>query len=109
MEAESNYSQAADQDDINVDKIEALNKEIVRLEAFKPTSSSIVLSIEQIRSKIVLFIETNDVPRKRALTVKKNVVELRAFEEVIVELNEYLKEFSSKSDSLISKVGCCLH
>ena len=109
LEAESNYNKVVEQDVNDVNKLVALKSVIDRLEAFKPTSSNILLSVGQVRSKIELFIQTNDEPRTRALAVTKDLNELRAFKEVIVELNEYLKEFSSKSDSFISKVGCCLH
>jgi hypothetical protein len=63
LEAESNYTQAVEQDVIDVDCIEALKIEIDRLQVFKPTSSNIVLSVEHVRNKIELFIQTNDVPR----------------------------------------------
>jgi len=61
LESENDYSQAIEQDVIDVDYIEALKIEIDRLEVFKPTSSNIVLSEEQVRNKIELFIQTNDI------------------------------------------------
>ena len=44
----------------------SLKIDIDRLEVFKLTSSSIVLTVEKIRNKIELFIQTNDVPRLKA-------------------------------------------
>ena len=114
LEAENNYSKAVEQDVIDVDNIEALKIEIDRLELFKPTSSSLVLTVEQVMSKIELFIVTNDVPRSKALAASKDISGLRAFKEVIAELKKYLEELSPKSDSFVgdnmmAKVGCCLH
>ena len=114
LEAENNYSQAVDQDVIDVDKIVALKIEIDRLEVFKPTSSNIVLSVEQLRNKIDLFIQMNDKPRSKALATDKDIIGLSSFKEVIAELKKLLKELSRKSDScirenVIEKVGCCLY
>ena len=113
LEAESNYSQAVEQDVIDVDYIVALKIEIDRLEAFKPTSSNILLSVEQVRKKIELFIQTNDDPRTRALAKTKDISGLLSFKELIAELKKVLEELSLKSDSfvgdnMIEKVGCCL-
>ena len=114
LDAEHNYSQAVEQDVIDVDKIEALKIEIDRLEVFKPTSSNLMLSVEQIKSKIEYFIETNDVPRARALAASKDISGLRAFKELIAELKKHLEELSPNSDSFvhdntIEKVRCCLY
>jgi hypothetical protein len=113
LEAENNYTQAVDQDVIDVDKIVALKIEIDRLKVFNPTSSSVVLSIEQVRNKIELFIQTNDDPRTRALAKTKDISGLLSFKELIAELKKHLEELSLKSDSfvvdnMIEKVGCCL-
>ena len=113
LEAESNYSQAIEQDVFDVDKIVALKIEIDRLEAFKPTSSIIVLTVEQVRKKIELFIQTNDDPRTRALAKTKDISGLLSFKELIAELKKHLEELSPKSDSfvvdkMITEVGCCL-
>ncbi len=113
LESENDYSQAIEQDVIDVDYIEALKIEIDRLEVFKPTSSNIVLSVEQVRNKIELFIQTNDVPRAKVLAMNRDINGLRAFKEVIAELKKQLEELSHKSDSCIrenaiEKVGCCL-
>ena len=114
LEAENDYSQAADQDVIDVDKIVALKIEIDRLEAFKPTPSSTVLTVEQVRNKIELFIQTNDKSRTKALATNRDMNGLRAFKELIAELKKHLEELSPMSDSCIrenaiEKVGCCLY
>ena len=109
LEAENNYSQAADQDVIDVDYIEALKIEIDRLEAFKPTSSNIVLSVEQVRNKIELFIQTNDVPRAKVLATNRDINGLRAFKEVIAELKKQADKLSPKRDSFIREVGRSLY
>ena len=101
LEAEDNYSKAVEQDAIDMDNIEALNIEIDRLDVFKPTSSNLVLSAEQVRNKIELFIQTNDLPRARALAASRDISGLRAFKEVIAELKKYLEELSPKSDSFV--------
>ena len=113
LESENDYSQAIEQDVIDVDYIEALKIEIDRLEVFKPTSSNIVLSVEQVRNKIELFIQTNDVPRAKVLAMNRDINGFRAFKEVIAELKKQSEELSHKSDSCIrenaiEKVGCCL-
>ena len=113
LEAENDYSEAADQVVIDVDKIVALKIEIDRLEAFKPTPSSTVLTVEQVRNKIELFIQTNDIPRTKALAKTKDISGLLSFIELIAELKKHLEELSPKSDSfvgdnMITKVGCCL-
>ena len=109
LEAESNYSQAVEQDVIDVDYIEALKIEIDRLEAFKPTSSNILLSVEQVRNKIDLFIQTNDVPRAKVLATNRDINGLRAFKEVIDELKKQVDELSPKRDSFIREVGRSLY
>ena len=113
LESENNYSQAVERDVIDVDKIVALKTEIDRLEAFKPTPSSTVLTVEQVRNKIELFIQTNDVPRSKALATDRDMNGLLSFKEVIAELKKHLEELSPKSDpcireNAIEKVGCCL-
>jgi ribosome-associated translation inhibitor RaiA len=92
-----------------VDYIEALKIDIDRLEAFKPTSSNIVLSVEQVRNKIELFIQTNDVPRAKVLATNRDMNGLRAFKEVIDELKKQVDELSPKRDSLIREVGLSLY
>jgi len=114
LEAENDYSQAIEQDVIDVDNIEALKIEIDRLEAFKPTSSNILLSVEQVRNKIELFIQTNDVPRAKVFATNRDINGLRSFKEVIAELKKQLQELSPKSDPCIreneiEQVGCCLY
>jgi hypothetical protein len=114
LEAENDYSEAVEQNDIDVDKIVALKTEIDRLEVFKPTSANIVLSVEQVRKKIELFILTNDVPRAKALATDKDIIGLLSFKEVIAELKKQLQELSPKSDPCIreneiEQVGCCLY
>ena len=86
-----------------MDYIEALKIEIDRLEAFKPTSSNILLSVEQVRNKIELFIQTNDVPRAKVLATNRDINGLRAFKEVIAELKKQLQELSPKSDPCIQE------
>jgi len=109
LEAENDYSQAIEQDVIDVDNIEALKIEIDRLEAFKPTSSNILLSVEQVRNKIELFIQTNDVPRAKVLATNRDINGLRAFKEVIDELKKQVDELSPKRDSFIREVGRSLY
>ena len=58
LEAESNFFLAVEQNK-DMETIEALQMEVDRLEVFKPTSLNLVLSVEQVMSKIELFIETN--------------------------------------------------
>ena len=103
LESENYYSQAIEQDIIDVDYIEALKIEIDRLEAFNPTSSNILLSVEQVRNKIELFIQTNDVPRAKVLATNRDINGLRAFKEVIAELKKQLQELSPKSDPCIQE------
>jgi len=109
LESENDYSQAIEQDVIDVDYIEALKIEIYRLEAFKPTSSNILLSVEQVRNKIELFIQTNDVPRAKVLATNRDINGLRAFKEVIAELKKQVDELSPKRDSFIREVGRSLY
>ena len=105
LDAENNYSKAVELDVIDVNKIEALKIEIDRLEVFKPTSSNIVLPVEQVMSKIELFIQTNEVPKARALAASRDISGLRAFKEVIAELMKQLEELSLS----LKKVGRCLY
>ncbi len=109
LEAEDNYSHAIEQDVIDVDNIEALKLEVDRLEVFKPTSANIVLSVEQVRNKIELFIQTNDVPRAKVLATNRDINGLRAFKEVIAELKKHVDELSLKRDSSIREVGRSLY
>jgi hypothetical protein len=114
LEAENDYSEAVEQNDIDLDKIVALKIEIDRLEVFKPTSSNILLSVEQVRNKIELFIQTNDLPRAKALATDRDISGLLSFKVVIAELKKQLQELSPKSDPCIreneiEQVGCCLY
>ena len=109
LEAESNYSKAIEQDVFDVDKIVAFKIEIDRLEVFKPTPSSTVLSVEQVRNKIELFIQTNDVPRAKVLATNRDINGLRAFKEVIAELKKQADKLSPKRDSFIREVGRSLY
>ncbi len=109
LESENYYSQAIEQDVIDVDYIEALKIEIDRLEVFKPTSSNILLSVEQVRNKIELFIQTNDVPRAKVLATNRDINGLRAFKEVIAEMKKQVDELSPKRDSFILEVGFSLY
>ena len=109
LEAENDYSKAIEQDVIDVDYIEALKIEIDRLEAFKPTSFNIVLSVEQVRNKIELFIQTNDIPRAKVLATNRDINGLRAFKEVIAELKKQVDKLSPKRDSFIREVGRSLY
>jgi ribosome-associated translation inhibitor RaiA len=109
LEAKNDYSQAIDQDVIDVDYIEALKIKIDRLEVFKPTTSNILLSVEQVRNKIELFIQTNDVPRAKVLATNMDIDGLRAFKEVIAELKKQVDELSPKRNSFIREVGRSLY
>ncbi len=87
--------------------------EVDRLEALKPKSSNLILSVEQVMSKIELFIQTHNIQRAKALAANRDLNGLRAFREVIAELRKHWEELSFKSDSfvgdnVIAKVGCCL-
>ena len=112
LEAENNFYQAVEQDK-DMETIEALQMEVDRLEALKPKSSNLILSVEQVMSKIELFIQTHNIPRAKALAANRDMNGLRAFKELIAELKKHLEELSPKSDSfvgdkIITKVGCCL-
>ena len=112
LDAENNFYQAVEQDK-DMETIEALQMEVDRLEALKPKSSNLILSLEQVMSKIELFIETYNIPRAKALAANRDMNGLRAFKELIAELKKHLEELSPKSDSfvgdkMITKVGCCL-
>lgn len=58
---------------------------IEALKIFKPTFSNRVLSAEQVRKKTELFIQTNDVPREKALANNKDISGILSFKEVITE------------------------
>jgi hypothetical protein len=47
--------------------------EIDRLEALKPKSSNLILSVEQVMSKIELFIQTHNIPRAKALAASRDM------------------------------------
>ena len=113
LEAENNFFLALEQDK-DMETIEALQMEVDRLEVFKPASSNLILSVEQVKSKIELFIQTYNIPRAKALAADRDMNGLRAFKELIAELKKFLEELSPKSDSFvrenaIEKVGCCLY
>ena len=93
-----------EQDVIDVDYIEALKIKIDRLEAFKPTSSNIVLTVEQVRNKIELFIQTDDDTITRALANTKDISGFLSFKELIAELKKVLEEFIQQN--VIEKVSC---
>jgi anaerobic ribonucleoside-triphosphate reductase len=108
LEAENNFYQAVKQEK-DMETIEALQMEVDRLESLKSKSSNLILSVEQIMSKIELFIQTNNTSRAIALAANRDLHGLRAFKEVIAELKERFEELSLKSgDKMIEKVGCCL-
>ena len=112
LEAENNFYQAVEQEK-DMETIEALQMEVDRLEALKPKSSNLILSVKQVMSKIELFIQTCNIPRAKALAANRDMNGLRAFRELIAELKKHLEEFSLKSnlfvvDNMIEKVGCCL-
>ena len=114
LEAENNFYNAVEQEK-DMETIEALQMEVDRLEALKPKSSNLILSVEQVMSKIELFILTHNIPRAKALAASRDLNGLRAFRELIVELKKHLEELSlsPKSDlfvvdNMIEKVGCCL-
>ena len=113
LEAENNLFLAVEQDK-DMETIEALQMEVDRLEALKPKSSNLILSLGQVMSKIELFIETHNIPRAKALVVNRDMNGLRAFKELIAELKKVLEELSLKSDSFVrdnmnAKVDCCLY
>ncbi len=100
LEAEKNFFQAVEQDK-DMETIEALQMEVDRLESFKPKSSNLILSVEQVMSKIELFIQTYNIPRAKALASNRDMNGLRAFKEVIAELKKFLEELSPMSDSFV--------
>ena len=113
LEAEKNFYQAVEQEK-DMETIVALQMEIDRLEALKPKSSNLILSVEQVMSKIELFIQTHKISRAIALAANRDMNGLRAFRELIAELKKVLEELSLKSDSfvrdnMIAKVDCCLY
>ena len=69
LEAENNFYQAVEQEK-DMETIEALQMEVDRLEALKPKSLNLILSVEQVMSKIELFIQTHNIPRVKALAAK---------------------------------------
>jgi len=110
LEAENNFYQAVEQDK-DIETIEALQMEIDRLEALQPKSSNLILSVEQVMSKIEVFIQTHNTSRAKALAANRDMNGLRAFRELIAKLKKDLEEFSLKSDSFVrdnlnAKVGC---
>jgi len=110
LEAEKNFYQAVEQEK-DMETIEALQMEVDRLEALKPKSSNLILSVEQVMSKIELFIQTHNISRAIALAANRDMNGLRAFRELIAELKKVLEELSLKSDSFVrdnmnAKVGC---
>ena len=112
LEAENNLYKAVEQEK-DMETIEALQMEVDCLEALKPKSSNLILSVEQVMSKIEFFIETHNIPRAKAFVANRDMNGLRVFREVIAELKKHLEELSPKSDSfvgdkMITKVGCCL-
>jgi hypothetical protein len=112
LEAENNFYQAVQQDK-DMETIEALQMEVDLLESLKPKSSNLILSVEQVMSKIELFIQTHNIPRAKALAANRDMNGLLAFRELIVELKKVLEELTLKSDlfvgdNMIAKVGCCL-
>ena len=113
FDAENNFYQAVEQEK-DMETIEALQMEVNRLEALKPKSSNLILSVEQVMSKIELFIQTHNIPRAKALAANRDMNGLRVFREVIAELKKHLEELSAESDSfvgdnVIEKVGRCLY
>ena len=66
LEAENNFFLVVEQDK-DIETIEALQMEVDRLEVFKPKSSNLIISVEQVMSKIELFIVTYNIPRAKAL------------------------------------------
>ena len=100
LEAENNFYQAVEQEK-DMETIEALQMEVDRLEALKPKSSNLILSVEQVMSKIELFIQTHNIPRAKALAANRDMNGLRAFKELIAELKKHLEELSPKSDSFV--------
>jgi len=100
LEAENNFYQAVEQDK-DIETIEALQMEIDRLEALKPKSSNLILSVEQVMSKIELFIQTHNIPRAKALAASRDMNRLRVFKELIADLKKHLEELSPKSDSFV--------
>jgi len=83
----NDYSQAFEQGVLYVDNIETLNMNLDRLEVFKPTSSNLVLSAEQIL--------TNDVTRAKASVAKRDIRVLSAFKEVKDESTKILPRLLS--------------
>ena len=102
LEAENNFFLAVEQDK-DMETIEALQMEVDCLEVFKPKSSNLILSVEQVMSKIELFIQINEVPKAKALAANRDISGLRSFKELIAELKKLLEELSLK------KVGRCLY
>jgi serine/threonine protein kinase len=100
LEAENKFFLAVEQDK-DIETIEALQMEVDRLESFKPKSSNLILSVEQVMSKIELFIQTYNIPRAKALASNRDMNGLRAFKEVIAELKKFLEELSPMSVSFV--------
>jgi hypothetical protein len=87
LEAENDCSQTFEQGVVYVDNIEALKMKINRLEVFKPTSSNLVLSVEQI--------QTNDVTRAKTLVANRDISVLRVFKEEFAESTKILPRLLS--------------
>ncbi len=87
LEAENNFFQAVEQDK-DMETIEALQMEVDRLESLKPKSSNLILSVEQVMSKIELFIETNKdyLSGVKALATNRDMNVIRTFKELIAQL-----------------------
>jgi len=102
LEAENNFYNAVEQEK-DMETIEALQMKVDRLEALKPKSSNLILSVEQVMSKIELFIQTHNIPRAKALAASRDLNGLRAFRELIAELKKHLEELSlsPKSDLFV--------
>jgi len=100
LEAKNKFFLAVEQDK-DMETIEALQMELDRLEALKPKSSNLILSVEQVMSKIELFIQTHNIPRAIALAANRDMNGLRAFRELIAKLKKHLEELSPKIDSFV--------
>jgi len=88
LDAENNFFQAVEEEK-DIETIEAFQMEVDYLEALKPKSSNLILSVGQVMSKIKLFIQTHNIPRGEALAAKRDMNDLRAFKEVITELKKH--------------------
>ncbi len=100
LEAKNKFFLAVEQDK-DMETIEALQMELDRLEALKSKSSNLILSVEQVMSKIELFIQTHNIPRAIALAANRDMNGLRALRESIAKLKKVLEELSPKIDSFV--------